>query len=104
MLGIFLGLLTIIVLAYLGWSIIWVAPIAAGIVALTGGLDLFEAYTGPYMEGFVDFAKTWFPVFMLGAVFGKLMDATGMADSVAVNITKLIGTKRAILGVVIAAS
>jgi len=104
LLGIFLGLLTIIVLAYLGWSIIWVAPIAAGIVALTGGLDLFEAYTGPYMEGFVDFAKTWFPVFMLGAVFGKLMDATGMADSVAVNITKLIGTKRAILGVVIAAS
>jgi len=101
-LGIFLGLLIIIVLAYMGWSIIWVAPIAAGVVALSGGLDLLEAYTGPYMEGFVDFAKTWFPVFMLGAVFGKLMDATGMANSVAINITKLIGTKRAILGVVIA--
>lgn len=104
MFGIFLGLLTIIVLAYLGWSIIWVAPIAAGIVAITGGLDLLEAYTGPYMQGFVDFAKTWFPVFMLGAVFGKLMDATGMANAVAVSITKLIGIKRAILGVVLAAA
>lgn len=37
MFGILLGLLVLMVLAYLGWSIIWVAPIAAGVVALTGG-------------------------------------------------------------------
>ncbi len=38
------------------------------------------------MEGFVGFAKQWFPVFMLGAVFGKLMEDTGMASSVAVSL------------------
>ena len=101
MLGILLGLVVLMTLAYLGWSIIWVAPIAAGIVALTGGLDLLDAYKDTYMGGFVDFAKAWFPVFMLGAVFGKLMEDTGMAKSVAVALTKLIGTKRAILGVVV---
>jgi len=103
MLGIILGLIVLMVLAYLGWSIIWVAPIAAGVVALTGGLDLLDAYKGTYMGGFVAFAQAWFPVFLLGAIFGKLMEDTGMAKSVAVAITKLLGTKRAILGVVISA-
>ncbi|MFC0522882.1 GntP family permease [Pontibacillus salicampi] len=97
--GILLGLIVLMVLAYLGWSIIWVAPIAAGVVALTGGLDLLEAYKDTYMGGFVSFAKSWFPVFMLGAVFGKLMEDTGMARSVAVAMTKVIGRQRAILGV-----
>ncbi|KGP72341.1 GntP family permease [Pontibacillus yanchengensis] len=104
MFGIFLGLAALMVLAYLGWSIIWVAPIAAGIVALTGGLDLLEAYRDTYMGGFVNFAKSWFPVFMLGAIFGKLMQDTGMARSVAVAMTKVIGTQRAILGVLASAA
>ncbi|RSL31948.1 GntP family permease [Salibacterium salarium] len=104
MLGIILGLIVLMVLAYLGWSIIWVAPIAAGIVAVTGGLDLLDAYRDTYMGGFVDFAKEWFPVFMLGAIFGKLMEDTGMARSVAVALTKVIGTQRAILGVLVSAA
>ncbi|WP_164215963.1 GntP family permease [Virgibacillus sp. YIM 98842] len=101
MFGIILGLIVLMVLAYLGWSIIWVAPIAAGIVALTGGLDLLEAYTGTYMSGFVGFAQQWFPVFMLSAIFGKLMDDSGMAKSIAISLSKLMGKKRAILGVLL---
>ncbi|WP_096439167.1 GntP family permease [Alteribacter populi] len=104
MFGIFLGLIVLMALAYLGWSIIWVAPIAAGVVAITGGLDLLDAYKDTYMGGFVSFAKDWFPVFMLGAIFGKLMEDTGMARSVAVALTKIIGTKRAILGVLVSAA
>ncbi|ARI75624.1 GntP family permease [Halobacillus mangrovi] len=104
MLGILLGLVVLMALAYMGWSIIWVAPIAAGVVAVTGGLDLLDAYKDTYMSGFVDFAKSWFPVFMLGAIFGKLMEDTGMARSVAVAFTKVIGTKRAILGVLVSAA
>ncbi|WP_053363164.1 GntP family permease [Bacillus sp. FJAT-27251] len=104
MLGIILGLVVLMVLAFLGWSIIWVAPIAAGVVALTGGLDLLEAYTDTYMSGFVGFAKKWFPVFMLSAIFGKLMEDTGMARSVAVALSRLMGTKRAILGVLLSSA
>lgn len=104
MLGIFLGLVVLMVLAYRGWSILWIAPISAGIVALTGGLDLLEAYKGTYMEGFVGFAKLWFPVFMLGAIFGKMMEDTGMAKSVAIALSKLMGKERAILGVLISSA
>ncbi|WP_368504841.1 GntP family permease [Alkalihalophilus sp. As8PL] len=104
MLGIFLSLILLMVLAYRGWSIIWIAPICAGVVAITGGLDLLDAYKDTYMGGFVGFAQTWFPVFMLGAIFGKLMEFTGMARSVAVWITKALGTKNAILAVILSAS
>ncbi|MDV2884458.1 GntP family permease [Alkalihalophilus pseudofirmus] len=102
MLGIVLGLVLLMFLAYRGWSIIWVAPITAGVVAIFGGLDLLDAYKNTYMEGFVNFAKLWFPVFMLGAIFGKLMEDTGAASSVASMITKVIGKQRAILGVIVA--
>ena len=104
MLGILLGLAVLMVLAYRGWSIIWIAPVSAGVVALTGGLDLLNAYKDTYMGGFVGFAQQWFPVFMLGAVFGKLMEDTGMAQSVAVSLSRLIGKKRAILGVFLASA
>lgn len=104
MLGIILGLIVLMVLAFMGWSIIWVAPIAAGVVALTGGLDLLDAYTNTYMSGFVGFAKKWFPVFMLSAIFGKLMEDTGMARSIAISLSKLMGTKRAILGVLLSSA
>lgn len=104
MLSIIIGLVLLMALAYLGWSIIWVAPLAAGVVAILSGLDVLETYTGTYMQGLVNFVKSWFPIFLLGAVFGKLMEDTGAAKSVAQKVTQLIGKKRAILGVLIAAA
>ena len=102
MFGIFIGLALLMFLAYRGLSIIWAAPICAMVVALTGGLELLPAYTDSYMTGFVGFAKSWFPVFMLGAIFGKLMDESGAAKAVAHAVVKLIGAKYAILAVVLA--
>lgn len=101
MLGIVIGLVLLMFLAYRGYSIIWVAPLAALVVAAAGELPLIEAYKQTYMTGFVDFTKTWFPVFMLGAVFGNLMDHTGDARSIARWLTGIFGAKRAILGVVL---
>lgn len=101
MFGIILGLTLLMILAYRGYSIVWIAPICALVVAFTGGMLLLPAYTETYMEGFVGFTKRWFPTFMLGAVFGKLMDVTGAANSVAKLICSLIGSKRAILAVVV---
>ncbi|MDN7245444.1 GntP family permease [Planococcus shenhongbingii] len=104
MLSIIVGLVLLMALAYLGWSIIWVAPLAAGVVALMSGLDVFDTYTGTYMDGLVGFVKSWFPIFLLGAIFGKLMEETGAAKAVAHKVTQLIGKKRAILGVLIASA
>ena len=66
MIGIVLGLALLVFLAYKGYSIIWVAPVSAMVVALTGGLSLLPAYTDTYMQGLVDFAKSWFPMFNPG--------------------------------------
>ncbi|MEK6263173.1 MAG: GntP family permease [Clostridium sp.] len=104
MFGIFLGLALLMFLAYKGMSIIWIAPICALVVALTGGLELLPSYTEAYMGGFVGFAKSWFPVFMLGAIFGKIMDESGAAMSIAVWIIKVIGAKKAILAIVLGCS
>lgn len=104
MLSIIIGLALLVVLSYIGWSIIWVAPLSAGAVALLSGLDFFEIYTDTYMAGLVNFVKSWFPLFLLGAIFGKLMEATGAAKSIAIKVSKLIGTKRALLGVLLATS
>lgn len=104
MLSIIVGLVLLMALAYLGWSIIWVAPLAAGVVALMSGLDVYDTYTGTYMDGLVKFVKSWFPIFLLGAIFGKLMEETGAAKAVALKVTQLIGKKRAILGVLIASA
>lgn len=104
MFGIFLGLALLMFLAYRGMSIIWIAPICALVVGLTGGLDLLPMYTDTYMAGFVGFTKSWFPTFMLGAVFGKIMDDSGAANSIAVWLVKIIGGKRAILAIVLACS
>lgn len=101
MFGILIGLALMMFLAFKGFSIIWVAPFSAGIVALLGGLEVMEAVAGPFMAGFANFAQTWFPVFMLSSVFGKIMDDTGMAESIAEAIGGVIGKKHAILGVLI---
>lgn len=101
MTGIIIGLALLMILAFKGWSVLWAAPVAALVVALSGGLDPLYTYTVAYMDGFVGFTASWFPVFMLGAIFGKLMEFTGMARAIALKLSEMIGTDRAILAVII---
>ncbi len=54
------------------------------------------------MSGFAGFVSSWFLMFLLGALFGKLMEHTGAADAVALAIVKRIGKQRAVLAVVLA--
>lgn len=100
--GIFLGLGLLMYLALKGYSIVWVAPLCAAVVALTGGLDIIATYMGPYMTGLVGFVKAWFPAFMLSAIFGNMMETTGAAKSIAIVLTKWLGAKFAIASIVLA--
>ena len=65
------------------------------------GMDLYDGLLTTYMGGFVSFTQTWLLMFFLGAVFGKIMDASGAADSLARSVLRLIGEKRISLGVFI---
>lgn len=99
--GIVVGLVLLIALAYKGHSIIWVAPVCAVVVAVFGGLNLLDAYMVDYMSGAANFVLTWFPSFFLGAVFGKMMDDTGAARALADKLVGLFGTRFALLSVVL---
>lgn len=105
--GIALGLALLIFLAFKGQSILWVAPVCAAVVALLSmfedpTINVLEMWTGNYMQSMATFLQTWFPAFMLGAIFGKVMEVSGAAKSVGLWLTKLIGARQAILAVVIA--
>ena len=101
LIGIVLGLVLLIFLAYKGHSIIWVAPVCAVLVAVMGGLNILDAYMGDYIKGMADYIISWFPAFFLGAVYGKLMDMTGSARSLANKLVSLIGPRFAVLAVVL---
>src|SRR5262245_9465812 len=95
-----LGLL--IYLAYRGITLILLAPGTALVaVVLTGGLPILAAYTQIFMTQTGKFIIAFFPLFLLGAVFGKLMDDTGSAKSIGRSVSAWLGPKRAIASVVV---
>ncbi len=87
--------------AYRGFSVILFAPIAALLaVLLTSPASVFPVYSGLFMENMVVFVKNYFPVFMLGAIFGKLIEISGFAKSIVHSVVKLLGASRAMLSIV----
>lgn len=100
--GVVLALLVLVVLAYRGHSVIIAAPIAALIGVLFSGAPLMASYTQIFMPAAGNFVTTFFPLFLVGAVFGGLMSVSGYADHLATWISRLVGAKRAILATAIA--
>ena len=105
--GIVISLALLMYLAYRGWSIILLAPIlalfAAAFTIFEGGdFHGLAIYTEDFMASLAGYVKTYFPIFLLGAVFGKLLDASGAANSIAEFIGEKLGKDKAILAVVIA--
>ncbi|MBN6188294.1 GntP family permease [Aneurinibacillus sp. BA2021] len=95
-----LGLLMFV--AYRGFSVIIFAPICALLaVFLTDPSYVLPFFSNIFMEKMVGFVKLYFPVFLLGAIFGKVIEMTGIAKRIAKIIVRFIGAKQAILTVVL---
>ena len=91
----------LMVVAYRGYSVILFAPIAAmGAVLLTDPSLVAPMFTGLFMDKMVGFLKLYFPVFLLGAVFGKLIEMSGFSKSIVAATIKLVGAQRAMLAIV----
>lgn len=102
LLGIFISLGFLIVMAYRGHSVVLIAPIAATIAAVLSGAPLLATYTQIFMPALGKFLVNFFPVFLAGAVFGSLMTISGLAQDLAKGISQLLGPKRALLSTVLA--
>lgn len=100
--GILISLGLLMYLAYRGMSVIVLAPILAIFAALlNGGTPALATYTEVFMVNFANYAKAYFPIFLLGAIFGKVMDKSGAAKSIANYIAHKLGKDKAILAVVL---
>ena len=102
--GLFLALFLLVYLAFKGHSVIIIAPIVAMVaVIFSAGFDshLMANYTEVYMTGFANYARNYFPLYLFGAVFAKLMEVSGYADAISHLIASRLGKERAILAVVL---
>jgi H+/gluconate symporter-like permease len=101
-LGILLGLALLVWLAFRGWSVLLLAPAAALLAAAFSGQPLLATWTQIFMESAARFLVQFFPLFLLGALFGKLMNDSGSIAAIADFMTKRLGTDRAVIAVVLA--
>src|ERR1700741_525631 len=86
----------LMLVAYRGFSVILFAPIAAlGAVLLTDPSAVPPIFTGLFMDKMVGFVKLYFPVFLLGAVFGKVVELSGFSQSIVAAAIRYIGRSRA---------
>jgi H+/gluconate symporter-like permease len=102
LLGILLALGLLVWLAYRGWSVLLLAPAAAVVAAAVSREPLLAHWTQTFMGSAAQFLAQFFPLFLLGALFGKLMDDSGSVEAIAGFMTERLGARRAILAVVLA--
>ncbi|MCK1718984.1 GntP family permease [Bradyrhizobium sp. 141] len=102
LLGLLVGLGLLVLFAFRGWSVLLLAPLAALVAALFDGEPLLANLTQVFMVNAAAFLAQFFPIFLLGAVFGKLMDDCGAVTSVARFMAERLGERRVILAVVLA--
>lgn len=100
--GIVLSLLLLMALAYRDVSVLILAPMCALLaVAFDGHLPLMATYTQIFMASVGQFVASFFPLFLLGALFGKLMEESGSAAKIAKVIVRKVGVERTVLAIVL---
>ena len=88
--------------AYRGYSVILFAPIAAmGAVLFIDPNMVAPMFTGLFMDKMVGFVKNFFPVFLLGAVFGKVIELSGFSKAIVASVINIIGRERAMLAIIV---
>lgn len=102
MLGIALSLGLLMYLAYRGISVILLAPVLALLAAALSGAPVLATYTQIFMQALGSYVIKFFPLFLLGAIFGKLMEVSGSARALAEWIIRQLGQQQAALAVVLA--
>ena len=100
--GIVLSLVLLMYLAYRGINVLILAPLLSLLAVLIGGgAPLLATYTQVFMVSLGGYLIKYFPLFLLGAIFGKLMDDSGSAKAIAHFIVQKLGQGQAVLAIVL---
>ena len=97
LLGILAALGLLIWLSFRGWSVLLLAPAVALFAAATAREPLLAHWTQTFMGSAAQFLAQFFPLFLLGALFGKLMEDSGSVSAIAKFVTERLGERRAVL-------
>ena len=99
--GLICAVVAVIFLIWKNWHMAIVSLIGALIVIAFNGMDPVSAITDNFMTGMSGFAGSWFLLFMLGSIFGKIMGESGASVGIANSLLKLLGEKSVVLVVMI---
>ena len=102
--GIVAALVFLTVAVYKGWSILYSSIITVIIIAVTNGLNLYEALSVNYVSSFTSYAASYFILFCEGAMLGKLYDVSGAAWKIGKTVVERCGTKFALVGYIAVAA
>ena len=91
--GLICAVVAVIFLIWKNWHMAIVSLIGALIVIAFNGMDPVSAITDNFMTGMSGFAGSWFLLFMLGSIFGKIMGESGASVGIANSLLKLLGEK-----------
>lgn len=102
--GIIAALVFLTFAVYKGWSILYSSILSVIIIALTNGLNLYEALTVNYVSSFTSYAASYFILFCEGAMLGKLYDVSGAAWKIGKTVVDKCGTRFALIGYIAVAA
>lgn len=102
--GIVVALVFLTFAVYKGWSILYSSIIGVIIIALTNGMNLYNALTVDYVSSFTSYAANYFILFCEGAMLGKLFDVSGAAWKIGKTVVDKCGTKFALIGYIAVAA
>ena len=96
------SLVLLMFVAYRGFSVILFAPVCALLAVLFTDPSLVPPmFSGIFMDKLVGFVKLYFPVFLLGAVFGKVIELSGFSKAIVSSVIGIVGQQRAMLSIVV---
>lgn len=90
---IILSLILLVILAMRGFTIIIIAPVVSLFVMILNSMPILDTFQTAYMTGFTNYVKNYFLIFLFAAMFGKFMEESGAARTIAQYLLKLSGKK-----------
>jgi len=99
MIGIVIGFVLFVTLICLQFNIVLAAPLASAIIAWLNGFDIYQALTTSYVTALGSFIQKYVFIFLLSALLGRIMEASGDGKLIGLFLTKTFGVKRAALAI-----
>ena len=98
------AIVAIVALIWRGWHMVVVSLVASLVVILSNGMDVLSAINESYMGDMAAFVGSWFLLFALGSVFGRVMGDSGASAGIANSMLRLVGEKHALLVIMVTAA